>query len=120
MLRDKKSPYNRQKYKRATNALVRKFNKSIKDDWLWNGRFVMSQKCAYFLPYEDHSGAEYLVYLKLVDNKTKAEAYQSFINYDMEWHMWEWANKCITEKWNVWKEDPDPNQQARLEGRTPN
>ena len=110
---------NRRKYKRAVNAEVRKFNESIKNDWLWNGRFVMSQNEAYFRPYEDHSGGEYLVGLVLKDKKTGLEERRSFDNYSIDWRMWEWANRCITEYWNVWAENPNPNAQARLEGRMP-
>lgn len=110
---------NRKKYKRATNALIRKFNKEIQNDWLWNGRFVMSQECAFFQPFEDHSGAIYKVFLILTDTKTKKQERTYLTNYELDWHMWDWANKCITDYWNVWKEDPNPNIQARLEGREP-
>ena len=110
---------NRQKYKRAANAVVRKFNKENQNDWLWNGRFIMAQECAFFLPYEDHSGGEYIVFLTLTDTKTNRKEMLRVDNYDMEWKMWEWANRCITEIWKVWNENPNPNAQARLEGREP-
>ena len=110
---------NRTKYKRAANALVRNFNKSIKADWLWNGRFVLSQQRAEFQCYEDHSGGLYTVWFVLTDTKTNKSVYANFDNYDMDWRIWEWANKSITETWSVWDEDPNPNQQARLEGREP-
>ena len=42
-----------------------------------------------------------------------------FNNYDLDWHLGEWLNRCITEYWKVWDEVPNPNEQARLEGRTP-
>ena len=109
----------RKKYKRAVNKLVYDFNKSMKDDWLWNGRFVMSQDCAHFHPYVDKSGGTYWVMLVLTDTKTGLKEYMDFNNYNIEWHMYEWANKCIVEYWNVWKEKPNPNEQARLEGRKP-
>lgn len=110
---------NRKKYKRAINKLVREFNKSIEKDWLWNKRFIMSQDCAFFFPYEDRSGGEYVVILKLTDTKTGKVEMDRFNNYEIDWHMYEWANKCITETWKVWDEDPNPNEQARLEGRIP-
>lgn len=50
MLRDKKSVTNRKKYQREVNKIVRKWNQSIKDDWLWDGRFVLRQYAAYFWP----------------------------------------------------------------------
>ena len=110
---------NRQKYKRAVNALVRAFNEDIKNDWLWNGRFEISQDWARFEAFPDHSGALYTVGLTITDKKTGAKQYTYLDNFEIEWHMWDWANKCITDYWDVWKEDPNPNQQARLEGRTP-
>lgn len=110
---------NRKKYKHAVNALVRALNKDINDDWLWNGRFTLSQEWAYFQPFEDHSGCIYNVGFVLTDNKTGYKEYNMFDNYEIEWYIWEWVNWCITEKWNVWKENPNPNMQARLEGREP-
>ena len=117
-LRELKS-LNRKKYQRALNKEVRKLNKSIKEDWLWNGRFVMRQAAAWFKPFEDHSGAEFEVILVFIDIKTGRKEAKVFDNYDASWKMWEWANFCITEVWNVWSEDPNPNEQARLKGRTP-
>ena len=119
MVREKKSVWNRKKYKRAVNKLVRTFNKSIENDWLWNGRFVISQNWSRFYPFNDRSGAQYYVGLIITDKKTGHKEYSYFDNYEIEWHMWEWANWCITEKWKVWNETPNPNEQARLEGREP-
>lgn len=109
----------RKKYKRAVNRFVRAFNQNVKNDWLWNGRFVISQNWATFEPYADRSGSSYYVGLIITDKKTGYKEYTYMNNYELEWHMWEWANWCITEKWNVWKEEPNPNEQARLEGREP-
>ena len=111
--------FNRQKYQRAVNKLVRELNKNIKNDWLWNGRFYMRQDWATFHIFDDRSGAQFNVGLVFKDTKTGREEYADFDNYDIEWKIGEWANRCITEIWDVWKEDPNPNQQARLEGRTP-
>ena len=110
---------NRKKYKRAVNALIRHFNRDVEKDWLWNGRFVMSQEWATFKRFEDHSGALYIVCLVITDKKTGCKEYTYMDNYEIKWHLWEWANWCITEKWKVWNETPNPNQQARLEGREP-
>ena len=109
----------RKKYKRAVNRLVRVFNEDIKNDWLWNGRFEISQDWSAFEPYADHSGASYYVGLVITDKKTGYKEYTYMDNYEIEWHMWEWANYCITDKWGVWNENPNPNKQARLEGREP-
>ena len=110
---------NRKKYQREVNKIVRNFNHQIEQDWLWNGRFVISQKAARFSTYEDHSGALFEVKLEMVDKKTGRTAHKWFDNYNIIYGMWDWGNACITEKWKVWSEDPNPNKQARLEGRKP-
>lgn len=119
MLRNKRSVWNRKKYQREVNRIVRKWNKAIADDWLWNARFVLHQYDAYFWPYEDRSGAKFNVWLEFTDTKTGAQEIMDFNNYDLDWHLGEWLNRCITEYWKVWDEVPNPNEQARLEGRTP-
>ena len=109
----------RKKYKRAVNKLIRDFNKSMEEDWLWNGRFKILQKQAIFEPFSDHSGALYIVNLVIVDKKTGKEESQFFDNYSICWELYKWANKCIVDYWNVWSEVPDPRTQAKLEGRAP-
>lgn len=119
MLRDKRSVTNRKKYQREVNKIVRERNQSIKNDWLWNGRFVLRQYAAYFWPYEDKSGATFNVWLEFTDTKTGAQEIMDFNNYDLEWRLGEWMNRCITEYWKVWDEKPNPNEQARAAGRKP-
>ena len=119
MLQFKKSVTNRKKYQREVNRIVRKWNKSIKEDWLWNGRFVLHQYAAYFWPYEDKSGATFNVWLEFTDTKTGAQEIMDFTNYDLDWRLGEWLNRCITEYWEVWDEKPNPNEQARAAGRKP-
>lgn len=110
---------NRRKYKRAVNALIRTFNKNIENDWLWNGRFVITQDWNEFYLYADHSGAKYTVGLTMTDKKTDYKYFAIFNNYEIEWKLWRWANDCIIEGIKVWEEIPDPYEQARLEGRKP-
>ena len=119
MLRYKNSVMNRKKYQREVNKIVRKWNQSIKNDWLWDGRFVLRQRAAYFLPFDDKSGAEFNVWLEFTDTKTDAKEIKNFNNYDLEWHLGEWLNRCITEYWKVWDEKPNPNEQAWAAGRKP-
>lgn len=119
MLRDKKSVWNRKKYQREVNRIIRKWNQFIKNDWLWNGRFVLRQYAAFFWPYDDKSGAEFSIWLEFTDTKTGAKEIKNFNNYDLDWHLGEWMNKCITEYWKVWDEKPNPNEQARAAGRKP-
>lgn len=110
----------RKKYQRAVNKIVREVNKSIKNDWLWDGRFVIRQREAYFHPFEDHSGAEFAFVLECIDTKTGKSEFRRFDNYDVDWFIGRWINECITEKFGVWNEDPNPNMQARMAGRHPN
>lgn len=116
---NQKSVWNRKKYQRAVNKIVRAWNKSIADDWLWNARFVLRQSEAYFHPHEDHSGAQFNVILEFTDTKTGKVVKQMFDNYDINWKLGPWLNSSITETWKVWDEDPNPNEQAKLEGRIP-
>ena len=110
---------NRKKYKRAMNKIIREFNDRMKLDWLWNGRFVVSQKEAYFYPYSDHSGGNYIVSIIITDTKTNNKQETFVDNYNAYYILWHWANKCIVENFKVWEEKPNPNEQARLEGREP-
>lgn len=119
MLRDKRSVQNYKKYQRAVNKIVRDWNKSLNDDWLWANRFNLSQTFFSFHPYEDKSGAEFYVVLAFKDKKTNKIIKKDFDNYDLEWHLGSWLNKCITEDWEIWNENPDPYAQAKLEGRYP-
>lgn len=109
----------RKKYQRAVNRLVRTLNQDIQNDWLWNGRFVISQEWHTFKPFDDHSGCFFVVGLIITDKKTGYKEYGYFDNYEIEWKIWDWANYCITQIWEVWSENPNPNEQARLEGRKP-
>lgn len=109
----------RKKYKRAMNKAIQEFNNCIKSDWLWGGRFVVSQKEAYFCPYPDHSGGNYIVSIVITDTKTNNKQETLIDNYSTHYKLWYWANKCITEQFKVWDEKPNPNEQARLEGREP-
>ena len=110
----------RKKYQRAMNAMVRRANKMIKEDWLWNGRFVISQKRAEFIPYPDHCGGDFAVILECKDIKTDRTIYKIFDNYDNDTDLYWWINDCITDYFEVWDEVPSPREQAIAEGRVPN
>ena len=79
MLRYKNSVMNRKKYQREVNRIVRKWIQSIKNDWLWNGRFVLRQYAAYFWPFEDKSGAEFSVWLEFTDIAKQLSRNRSFL-----------------------------------------
>lgn len=106
-------------YQRRMNKIVRIANKAIEKDWLWNGRFYVRQAGAWFTPYSDNSGASFEAIYVLYDRKTGRKEAKVFDNYNIEYRLFSWINKCIVEIWNVWDENPDPHQQAKLEGRFP-
>ena len=103
-----KKSLKRKKYQRAVNNLVKKWNKNLKEDWLWDGRFVIHQQVAEFTPYEDHSGAEFWVYLTCTDTKTGKIEKRGFTNYDIESNIGRWVNSCIVDYFHVWNEVPGP------------
>ena len=108
----------RKKYQRYVNKIVRKLNKNIKNDWVWDGRFTICQKQSKFYTYFDNSGAQLYVLLECKDNKTNKTAQYWFeTGLFIESKIWYWVNQCIVEDFNVWAEDPNPYDQANLEGR---
>lgn len=106
--------FNRKKHQRRMNKYVRELNKNIANDDLWHGRFVIRQKDnPGFYIYEDKSGAEMPhVHLVITDLKT-GERYDKW-DTDNGWchfngvRIWEFANKAITEIFDVWRKNDDP------------
>ena len=119
MLRNRRSPWNKKKYQHDMNKVICIFNAHIKNDWLWNARFSARQIAFYARPYEDHSGMECDFVIELTDHKTGRTEIKHFNQYNADYEIYHWANHCITEVWDVWSEEPNPNAQARLEGRVP-
>ena len=108
----------RKKYQRYINKIVRKLNQNIKNDWVWNGRFTIRQKQSKFYTYYDNSGAQLYVLLECKDNKINRTATCWFeTGLFVEAKIWEWVNRCIVEYFDVWAEDLNPFDQAKLEGR---
>ena len=52
------------------NSLVRIMNKNIENDSLWQGRFYVRQVASRWREYEDKSGGELFVVLRLYDKQT--------------------------------------------------
>ena len=106
--------FNRKKHQRRMNKYVREINKNIANDDLWRGRFVIRQKDnPGFYIYDDKSGAAMPhVHLVITDLKT-GERYDKW-DSDNGWchfngaHIWEFANKAITEIFGVWYVQDDP------------
>lgn len=118
-MRPNRTSLDRKKYQRDMNRCMRKINKAIAQDWLWAGRFTVRQLESEFEIYSDHSGAVLKVVLECTDHKTGRTSKRVFDSYDIPWRINLWINECITEIFQVWNEKPNPNEQARLEGRFP-
>ena len=105
-MRNYKTSSNRKVHQRALNAVIRRLNRAIEQDDLWQGRFFVKQEKAAFLPYEDHSGYELYVLLKFCDRKTGQEWYaRDSANHWMLWggsHLFREMNDFIVERVNVW------------------
>ena len=102
---------NRKTHQRAINRAVRAFNKRLKQDDLWLGRFVVRQyeSSPQWRKYTDGSGAELWVKLKFIDRATGRyyvgnHTVNQWCNFNGSriWHIMNWL---ITEHWNVWQED---------------
>lgn len=94
----------RKKMQRQLNSYIRDFNKSIENDYLWLGRFVIVQKDSGFEAFEDHSGGILYAGLRMID---KATGYYKDFTYDHSghyglWKIWQFANKFITEFSGAW------------------
>lgn len=112
----------RKKYQRALNKKIRAINDTIKKDWLWDGRFTISQiDSPVFEIYDDHSGANYWVHLLMYDNETgQAATCVDSVNNLLDWSLSRWVNQVITEEFRVWETDPiDPYEKAYAAGRVP-
>lgn len=102
---------NKKRHQREINRLVRQANKSIENDSLWLGRFVIHQvKSPQWSIYKDKSGAEYFVHLEIIDRCTG----RCWIGADTVngwrtalgngWRLYEFINWFIVEYCNVWEE----------------
>lgn len=104
----------RKRYQRGFNKLMRELNQNIKNDGLWNGRFVFRQIDCQFKKFEDNSGGVFYSFVRAYDKRT---AY--YKDYRIEYApyfpfagsaIWEMANKFIVEDACVWEqEDFRPN-----------
>ena len=104
----------RKRYQRGFNKLMRELNQNIKNDGLWNGRFVFRQIDCQFQKFDDNSGGVLYSFVRAYDKRT---AY--YKDYRIEYApyfpfpgstIWEMANKFIVEDACVWQqEDFRPN-----------
>ena len=100
--------HNRRKHQRWLNNYIREWNKSIKQDDLWLGRFVIEQKSTWMEWFEDKSGGLLPCALEFVDRKTGHTQMWYTDCLEVTWHYWWELNRFIVEDCYVWHEDPDP------------
>lgn len=99
----------KKRHQRALNKLIRQVNKSLEQDDLWCGRFMVHQvESPQWICYEDGSGAELYVTLEFVDKCTGRywRLYES-VNHWRFWggsHLWRAMNDFIVERCDVWSE----------------
>ena len=100
---------NKKRHQREINRLIRKTNKSIEKDELWNGRFYIKQvESPQWYIYKDKSGAEYFVHLEFIDKCTgRYWIEEETVNHwraSNGWRIWEKMNWFIVEYLDVWNE----------------
>ena len=106
----------RKVHQRALNRAIRAFNKSLENDDLWCGRFIVRQyeDSPQWRRYEDGSGAELWVKLKFIDRATGryyvgAHSVNHWLSFNGQ-RVWELMNWLITEHWKVWNETLNPQK----------
>lgn len=94
------------------NKVVRAQNKSIENDNLWKGRFVVRQLQANIKQYDDNSGWYGHFVMRIYDKKTGLFRDEIFDNYDFErpygWDFFWFINNFIVDDVKVWEENPSP------------
>ena len=100
---------NRKVHQRAMNQAMRAINKNIERDGLWNGRFIVRQHRAEWIPYEDNSGRELYVSLKFIDRCTGHYfIINDSVNHWIHWDgsaLWSAMNDFIVNQCDVWNEE---------------
>ena len=83
------------------------YNKSMCDDELWMGRFIVHRLASELEVFSDGSGALLHVRLRFYDKKTHTRMDIGTDPLDMQHEMFTWMNGFICDKVKVWeKEDP--------------
>lgn len=99
--------HNRRKHQRWLNSFCRWVNKSIADDPLWLGRFVVEQKATEMEWFDDKSGGLLYCLLQFRDKKTGKTKLWSTDCLEATWQMFVKMNNFIVEDCEVWeKEQP--------------
>lgn len=102
------------KLQRKVNAFVRSLNKTIEEDNLWRGRFVVRQKQAVIHEYSDKSGWHGHFVMRIYDKKTGLYKEECFDHYELDhaWKLWWFVNNFIVQDVKVWEENPSPRDEG--------
>lgn len=111
----------RKKYQRNLNKKIKEVNKSLEDDDLWLGRFVIKQTNANFIKFSDNSGGWLLVELTIYDKKTNISQIY-YVEYapwktTFNWSIYKILNEFIVDVIKVWEENPNPYHCSRVDWR---
>lgn len=105
----------RKKIQRVMNYYVKQVNRAIEKDYLWRGRFFIRQVGATcFYRFEDGSGAELTVCLRVYDKKTEKyvdsiDTVSGFCFFNGS-KVFRLMNEAIVKHFDVWNYDKDdPN-----------
>ena len=109
------------KAQRELNKHVRRVNKAIENDDLWNGRFYIDQASSSWYQYEDGSGGELFAILVCVDKKdgTLFPWHEGFLsNYQLTpGKLFMFMNNFITEITDVYKNGNSPYKMTKMDYR---
>ena len=95
--------HDRRKHQRWLNAYCRMMNRSIANDPLWLGRFVIEQKSTAIKWFEDGSGGLLYCHLRFRDKKTDRVKDWYTDCLDLCWHGWFQMNDFIVKDCKVWE-----------------
>lgn len=102
----------RRTHQRWLNRFCRSVNKSIADDPLWLGRFVVEQKATKMDWFEDKSGGLLYCHLQFRDKKTGITKDWYTDCLEARWHMFFKMNDFIVKDCQVW-ENEKPYEERR-------
>lgn len=106
-----KTSLKRKVHQRYINKYVRLMNKNLRNDPLWQGRFVVNQiGSPSFFVYPDKSGAEYYITLQVLDRETGKTISKTKTSNDWcSWNgsdLWWFVNDAIID-WRYYNAEND-------------
>lgn len=99
--------HSRKNHQRWFNKYCRYVNKTIENDDLWLGRFVVKQVRTLMDWFEDGSGGLMYAELLMLDKKTNIARTGWYSGLEMDWKFWRDLNDFIIRDCKIWEEEPD-------------